>query len=162
MRATRLLTSALVLGLVAGCKDGSGPEDPTDGGNPPGEPVTVGLSCQAPAGGTTPCDLDLGNATGFRITLVSAECKARTTVVRLTKPTEEVLTDNGCHATVGRVWDFDAPSAPPKRVSLEITAAAERNSAQLRVEGSASPWTIQFEDGFDDDFNDIILRIETR
>lgn len=163
MLSSRLIASCLLLGLAAACK-----KDPTNpGDNPPPPPITVGMTCGTGTGTGTgtaiPCDIKLGNSAGFRVTLVSAECKATTTVVRVTKPTETTLTVDGCHQAAGSSWDFTVPpgTAPENNVAaLEITAAAERNSAQLQVEGTASPWTIRFEDGYDTDFNDIVLRID--
>jgi len=159
MTARRLLAASLLLGLVAACKkDSSSPEEPgTGGSNPP--PVTVGLTCGTASGTSIPCDLQLGSATKFRVTLVSTECGAPANVVRLTKPTEATLTADACHEAAGKYWEFTVPANSV--ASLSITGGEERSGPLLDVQGSASPWTLKYEDGYDTDYNDIVLRVET-
>jgi hypothetical protein len=149
MRVRRPFAACLV-GFAVACKD---PADPIE------EPVTVGMTCGTPSGTTIPCEIQLGSATSFRVTLVSSDCRALANVVRLTKPTEVVLTVNACGETAGRSWVFNV--AANSVAALAITGGQERSAPQLRVEGAASPWTIRYEDGFDADFDDIVLRVET-
>jgi len=160
MPARRQLAACLLLGLVVACKnDPSSPGEPGGGGVVTPPPVTVGLTCGAASGTSIPCDIQLGSATAFRVTLVSTECKALANVVRLTKPTEATLTTDACHETIGKFWDFTMSAN--SLAAISITGGEERSGPQLQVEGTTSPWTIRYEDGYDTDYNDIVLRIET-
>ena len=157
--APRLVAACLLLGLVVACrKDASGPGDGGPGGEDP-PTVTVGMTCATASGTTIPCEIQLGSATKFRVTLVSSECRATANVIRLTKPVEASLTADGCHEAAGKFWEFSVPANSV--AALEITGGQERASPQLSVQGATSPWTLLYEDGYDTDFNDIVLRIET-
>ena len=153
MRVRRLLAASLLIGAAAGCKDPATPPEEL----PP--PVTVGMTCGTPSGTTIPCEIQLGSATAFRVTLFSSECKALANVVHLTKPVDALLTVDACRETAGKFWEFTV--AANSSAALEITGGQERSGPQLRLEGTSSPWTVRYEDGFDDDFNDIVLIVET-
>jgi hypothetical protein len=153
MRVRHLLAAGLVLGAAAGCKDPATPPEEL----PP--PVTVGMTCGTPSGTTIPCEIQLGSATAFRVTLLSSECRALANVVHLTKPIDALLTVDACRETVGKFWEFTV--AANSSAALEIIGGQERNAPQLRVEGTGSPWTVRYEDGYDADFDDIILVVET-
>jgi hypothetical protein len=43
---------------------------------------------------------------------------------------------------------------------MEVESAASRGTPGLLVEGAYPKWTINFEDGSDTDFNDLILEVE--
>ncbi len=51
------------------------------------------------------------------------------------------------------------PFAAGTEISAEVIAPLLSNPPALRVEGSYPEWTIKYEDGDDDDFNDLIMTV---
>ncbi len=151
MRAPTLLL-ALVATVAAGC---SGADDPTR--------TTSNLSCQE-GGAWVPCTLTLTEAATFTITLVSRDCLATATEVQLTAPESVagVVVDNACNATPGQVWAYDddgAAFAPDTEIDMLFTSDQFADPPGVRVTGAFPEWTVNFEDGDDIDFNDVVLRV---
>jgi len=144
-------TICLVLLVLLGlsCKDPTAPE-----------PVRSVVSCSQPNGQLIQCDLLLEERGGFTITLTSRECQAEGNTLTLTKPIEQVLSDDACTAPVGGKWQFPGPYPVGTPVSLAIVSAKQRNPPSLLATGSYPRWTLTFEDGVDRDFDDLVLRLE--
>jgi hypothetical protein len=148
------LTLVLVIGLTLGC--GS---DSTSPSNPPGPPIDTKLTCSNPDGSVSECSLELGNAGGIDVTIQSTACKAADNKLHLLVPVDSVLTINGCALTAGTKWSFPGPFTAGTKVSLQVTSATLQFPPKLLVTGSYPTWTVTFEDGGDNDMNDIILQI---
>ncbi len=152
MRA-RLLLLPLVAVIAVAC---SGADDP--------ERVSSTLDCRAPGSGVAvPCTLILEETGGFVITLVSRECIATETQVSLTAPASVagVVIPDACTALPGSEYEYGAttPFTAGTEIDMEITSDQFASPPGIRVTGDYPQWTINFEDGFDQDFNDIILRV---
>lgn len=150
-------TQVPVLALLVALSACSGADDP--------ERVTSTLDCRPPGSGTAvPCSLTLQEPGGFRLTVVSVDCIARETVVTITSPESvagDVLT-NACEASPGETFDFDdngQPFAAGTVIDLVFTSDQFASPPGIRVTGDYPEWRINFEDGFDIDFNDLILTV---
>lgn len=124
------------------------------------EPVKSVLSCTQPNGRLIQCDLFLEQSGGFTLTLTSRECRAVGNTLSLTKPTTQLLSDDACSLPVGNEWRFPGPYPVGTAVSLEIVSAKEPHPSSLVATGSYPTWTLTFEDGFDQDFNDLVLQLQ--
>jgi hypothetical protein len=80
--------------------------------------------------------------------------------ITLTKPTVQLLSDDACTLPIGSQWGFPGPYPVGTPVSLEIVSAKQPNPPSLLATGSYPTWTLTFEDGFDQDLNDLVLRLE--
>jgi hypothetical protein len=124
------------------------------------------VECQNSSGQVIACDVQLEQAGGFSITLTSRSCDATNDEIRLDQPVSEVITSNGCNEPLGKVWAYGeaTPFAAGTAVSLVIIADQYNNPPGLRVtevQGSSPrAWRLDFEDGADQDFNDIELLLE--
>lgn len=135
-------------------------------GAPDPERVTSTLDCRPLGSGTAvPCTLTLQEPARFRLTVVSVDCIARETVVTITSPAAvagDVLT-NACSASAGETFDFEDNGAPfPAGTVIDMVFTSDQFASPpgIRVTGSfASGWQVNFEDGFDTDFNDLILAV---
>jgi hypothetical protein len=147
------LTAALLLALSA-CSG--------DGGNGPGTgvPVTSGLTCEQPGGTFQECQLVLSGASGFRVVLVSTSCVATGNTIRISQPVSGALTSNACYEPAGREFRFDGPFPAGTAIDLQIQSFEQANPAALRVAGAYPSWTLNFEDGADADFNDVVMTVE--
>ncbi len=130
-----------------------------DASTEPEQRITAELQCVGPTGQMFACELSLASAGGFQIELSSTSCQARGNTVRLTKPTAQVLTADGCYETSGREWTFTGPYAAGTEIGLEVEAVRFDHLPTLRVTGAYPTWQIEFEDGFDDDFDDLVLNV---
>jgi hypothetical protein len=124
-------------------------------------PTLIGLECTQPDGSLQECDLILAEAGGFRVTLLSTECMVSGNAVRITKPavTDPVLTADGCAESPGVLGEFPGPFAAGTPVSIQIESAKAGGNAGLRAVGQFPEWTVEFEDGGDSDFDDLVLLI---
>ncbi len=147
-----VLTFAIAL-LAVSCKGAEG------GGTGPGDRDIATLQCVGPTGRLFQCELRLTNAGGFEVELASNACEAEGNTLRLTKPSQQTLTANGCYETEGTKWTFAGPFPAGTAISLEVEAARLHNPPTLRVTGSYPQWRIEFEDGFDTDYDDMILMV---
>jgi hypothetical protein len=156
----RVLTSlalAAVVGLNVGCSsDSAGPSDP------PGPPVvTDKFTCDSGLN----CTLKLASSGGFKIAVTGSDCVANDNKLELSSPVDSVLTRNGCSLKAGDEWTFPGPYDAGTVVALKVTSAKLKYDPQLRVtqlaSGAYPSWHVKFEDGGDQDFNDIELDIIT-
>ena len=141
--------SLLCLVLPAACKD--------DGDDLAGPPVTTPLECGQV--GATDCGLPLDAQASFTVTIASIDCEAHNNKIRVTSPVSDELTDDACYEAVGKSWSFDGPYAAGSELNFEIESRQLRNAASLRASGTYPTWTLTFEDGGDQDFNDIVLQV---
>lgn len=127
----------------------------------PKPPVVSQLTCADPGGTISNCTLDLTTAGGFTITLTRNECAATGNVLYLTSPVADTLSTDACHATRGTVWTFGTPPlAAGTQIGISIQSPQLTNPPALRVEGAYPTWTVNFEDGADSDFNDLVLTVQ--
>jgi hypothetical protein len=153
-RLTRsLLTTLLFTLVVAACKGGDG------GGTGPEPRTTATLQCVGPTGQLFICDLELTSAGGFEVELLGSACQAHGNTLRLTKPSAQTLTEDGCYAPAGTKWTFAGPFNAGTKVGMEVEAAELEHAPVLRVTGAYPEWHIEFEDGFDADFDDLRLAV---
>jgi len=146
--AVAVLLAAVALGA---CRD-----DPLG-------PRLIGLECEQPDGSLQECELVLEEAGGFRVTLVSTECFVTGNTVRVLTPAvdEPVLTSDGCTEPPGVIGDFAGPFDAGTAVSIQIESAraGSGSTAALRASGEYPDWLVEFEDGGDSDFDDLVLEI---
>ena len=153
MRAKTLWLSLLALSGAVTLAACSGADDPPR--------VTSGLECEAPGGGVSSCVLTLPEPGGFTITLVSSSCDALNNELRLMSPAEATLTTDACREDAGTVWDYTSTVYPTgTEISLEVDSDQFAGEPGLRVTGTYPSWTIRFEDGYDTDFDDLVLRVD--
>ena len=121
------------------------------------------LNCKNANGQSISCDVTLAAAGGFTLSVLSTSCVATNDEIRLVKPVEQVLTADGCNVTQGTSWSFGlAPDAPfPAGTVVNLVMSADQINAppSLRIDGTQSPWRLIFEDGGDQDYNDVILQL---
>jgi hypothetical protein len=123
--------------------------------------VTSQLECDTGGGQTSQCTLTLTDPAGYRITLTNGNCDALNTEIRLVSPIRVPLTTDACRATVGTVWDYSTPINPAgTEINLEIDSDQFANPPSLRVTGAYPSWEVSFEDGYDIDFNDVVLTVQ--
>jgi hypothetical protein len=127
-------------------------KDATD----PGEPIVTALSCDN-GSDQVACTLDLQAPAGFKVRLESSDCRAHGNIFRITAPIEETLFTDGCYETVGKETTYAGPFPTGTSISAEVIAPNLGNAPSLLVTGEYPEWTLKFEDGEDDDHNDLIL-----
>ncbi len=140
---------ALLVTLSACAEDPAAPE----------EPIITSLSCadaEAP-GGFVACTLELLQPAGFKVQLTSRDCRAHGNVFRITAPVVDTLFKDGCYSAVGRDIEHVGPFPAGTSISAEVIAPMLNHPPALRVTGSYPEWTLTFEDGEDDDFNDLVM-----
>lgn len=101
--------------------------------------------------------LDLPSS--FTITLVERECAAPVNTVTVVSPTNSELTGTMCQEPVGTEWTFTGPYDSGEAIILEFIAAYNNYSPAIILSGSFPSWDAWFEDGYDQDFDDFLLRI---
>jgi hypothetical protein len=124
------------------------------------------VECRNSSGQVIACDVQLEQAGGFSITLTGRSCDATNNEIRLEQPVSETITTDGCNEALGTVWSYGTttPFAAGTAVNLVIVADQFNNPPGLRVTevtgSSPTAWRLDFEDGADQDFNDIVLLLE--
>jgi hypothetical protein len=131
---------------------------------------TEPTECRNSAGQVIDCDIRLEEAGGFSLTLVGRSCDALNNEILIDQPTvpDPVVTTNGCNEPIGTQWDYGTttPFAAGTAINIVIVADEYANPPGLRVTelpaalGSLTSWRLDFEDGADQDFNDIVLLLE--
>jgi PKD repeat protein len=127
----------------------------------PKNPVVTQLSCvdgSAP-GGFVACTLKLEQEAGFKVVLNSSSCEAHGNVFRTTAPVGATLTDDGCYEESGKQLVFAGPFSSGTEIGAEVVAPLLANPPKLRVDGEYPVWTLTYEDGADEDFNDMHLTL---
>jgi len=151
MRVQPLLLPILALSFgftLAAC---SGADDPPR--------VTTPLECDTGGGNTSECVLTLPAPASFKITLVSRSCDAINNEIKLTSPEVATLTEDACRTNVGEEWNYPTIYPTGTEIGLEVMSDQFANPPGLRVSGTYPSWTVSFEDGYDTDFNDIVLTV---
>ncbi len=128
----------------------------------------AGLQCRdATTGGFASCTLHTTHGTGLRITLVSHNCTARGNTLHLITPVDTVLFTDGCRVLIdntSNVYNIPGPFPIGTAVQAEILSGSPHQTSPpaVHVEGTVSPWTLNFDDGEDtpQDFNDLVLTLE--
>lgn len=127
-------------------------------GDPPR--VTTGLRCDAGGGQTQQCTLVLTAPAGYTITLTTNSCDAINDEIDLTSPVSAVLTTDACREPNGRLWDYSTPINPAgTEINIVFSSDQFANPPGTQVTGAYPSWTVNFEDGGDADFNDVVLTI---
>jgi PKD repeat protein len=125
------------------------------------DPVVASLSCvdaSAP-GGFVACKLKLTEPAGYKVTLVSSSCDAHGNLFRVVEPVVDTLTVDGCYEATATEILRAGPFPANTEISAEIVAPLLVNPPRLRVTGSYPEWTLEFEDGADSDFDDLVLTV---
>jgi hypothetical protein len=150
MRLLRLPLALAALVALGACKN-------------PNEPKVVStttLKCVQPGGGTVGCDITIpDNASKVRITLVSHDCAAHGDIISISEPAATTITTDACYESVPKSIEIPGPFTSA-HLAMKVTSELITNSPELRVTGSSPNWTINFEDGGDQDFNDAVLTVE--
>jgi len=144
--------SAAVLPLLAGAckKDPTGPKTVT----------TTEFKCVQPSGGAIGCEITIpSGATKLRVTMTSHDCDAHGNTISIVSPAQQTLTTDACYETLPKTVEIAAPFSVAK-FSMKVTSTLILNPPELHVSGASPTWTIGFEDGGDQDFNDAILTVE--
>lgn len=124
-------------------------------------PAVTSLSCvdaSAP-GGFVACTLRLEEEAGFKVVLNSSSCEAHGNLFRITAPVTGTLTSDGCYDQDGKELVFAAAFPAGTEISAEVVAPVLDNPPQLRVSGSYPEWVLTFEDGVDQDFDDLVMTL---
>jgi PKD repeat protein len=127
----------------------------------PKEPVVTSLQCVNPdaPGGFIACTLKLEQEAGFKVVLDASSCEAHGNIFRTTVPVGGTLTDDGCYERIGKQLVFAGPFAAGTEIAAEMVAPMLASPPKLTVQGAYPVWTLTYEDGFDSDFNDMILTL---
>ena len=124
-------------------------------------PAVTSLSCvdgSAP-GGFVSCTLRLEQEAGFKVVMNSSNCEAHGNLFRITAPNPGTLTSDGCYEVDGKQLVFAAAFPAGTEISAEVVAPVLDNPPQLRVSGSYPEWTLTYEDGVDQDFDDMVMTL---
>jgi hypothetical protein len=124
-------------------------------------PAITSLSCvdaSAP-GGFVACTLRLEQEAGFKVVLTSSNCDAHGNLFRVTAPIAGTLTTDGCYEQAGKQLVFSAPFPAGTEISAEVVAPQLQNPPRLRVSGNYPEWVLTFEDGVDQDFDDMVMTL---
>jgi hypothetical protein len=127
----------------------------------PKAPIVTSLSCvdgTAP-GGFVACTLKLEAEAGFKVVLNSSSCEAHGNIFRTTAPISGNLTEDGCYEQNGKQLIFNGPFAAGTEIGAEVVAPRLANPPRLQVSGEYPVWTLTYEDGADEDFNDLQLTL---
>ena len=124
-------------------------------------PVITSLTCLdgSPEGNYVACTLILEHEAGFKVVLNSASCEAHGNTFRITGPVQQTLTTDGCYDRIGKQLTSSAAWPAGTPISAEVVAPMLQNPPQLRVSGSYPQWQLTFEDGVDQDFNDLVMTL---
>ncbi len=118
------------------------------------------LRCQQPGSDQyVACDLILQERAGLEIVLQSRACMAQGNTVRITSPVRQVLTEDGCTVPAGTMWTINGVFDAGTRVAMEVEAPRLQFPADMRVQGAWPEWTLYYEDGADDDYDDLIMLV---
>jgi hypothetical protein len=93
------------------------------------------------------------------VVLNSVSCDAHGNLFRITSPVTRTLTSDGCYDQAGKELVFAAAFPAGTEISAEVVAPVLQNPPQLRVSGTYPEWVLTYEDGVDQDFNDLIMTL---
>jgi len=86
-------------------------------------------------------------------------CEAHGNLFRITAPVIDTLTTDGCYDEEGKELVFEGPFPAGTKISAEAQAPPLKKAPSLKVEGSYPEWTLHFEDGVDNDFDDLTFTL---
>jgi PKD repeat protein len=124
-------------------------------------PAVTSLTCvdgSAPGGFVT-CTLRLEQEAGFKVVLESTSCDAHGNQFRITAPVTGTLTNDGCYDEVGKQLVFAAAFPAGTEISAEVVAPLLNDPPRLRVSGNYPEWILTYEDGVDEDFDDLVMKL---
>lgn len=150
MRQPLVCTVAVAAILAAACDSG------------PKNPIVTGLCGETGSTAECPAIPESVNEAYFTITLESTSCTAKGTAIRVTAPVSQKLTDDGCYETSGKSWNVgSASSGYPAGTQLNFSITSEETGSppSFHLVGAYPDWTVEFEDGGDNDFNDVVLKV---
>lgn len=130
--------------------------------NGPKNPIETGLCNEAGSTADCPATPDSVALAYFTITLTSTSCTAKGTTIQVTAPVTQKLTDDGCSEDQGMSWNVgSATSGFPGGTQLNFSIISDETNSppSFRLQGAYPDWSIQFEDGGDTDFNDVVLAV---
>jgi hypothetical protein len=110
-------------------------------------------------GGFVACTLRLEQEAGFKVVLNSMSCEAHGNLFRVTAPVVMTLTEDGCYDRPGKQMTSAGAFPAGTEISAEVVAPRLVNPPQLRVSGSYPEWVLKYEDGVDEDFNDLTMTL---
>jgi PKD repeat protein len=125
------------------------------------QPAVTSLTCvdgTAP-GGFVACTLRLQEEAGFKVVLDATNCEAHGNLFRITAPVTGTLTSDGCYDQAGKEIVFAAAFPAGTEISAEVVAPVLKDRPQLRVSGSYPQWLLRYEDGVDQDFDDLVMTV---
>jgi len=125
------------------------------------EQAVTSLTCAdgAAPGGFVTCKLRLEEPSGFKVVLDSSSCEAHGNVFRITEPVADTLTVDGCYENDGKEIHFAGPFPAGTDIAAEVIAPLLANPPALRVTGAYPEWTLNYEDGVDTDFDDLVMTV---
>ncbi len=103
------------------------------------------------------CTLSLDQSSGLTIELTRSSCKAQNNTVRLKQPVDQILTSNACAEPVPMTWRVPGPFPTSTQIGFEVQSAKYDREPSLIVAGTHPKWTVTFEDGYDNDFDDLVF-----
>ena len=123
--------------------------------------VVTSLTCAdaTSPGGFVACKLRLEEPSGYKVVLNSSSCTAHGNVFRITEPLAQTLTDDGCYEAAGTEIQAAGPFPAGTEIAAEVIAPLLANPPALRVSGSYPVWTLNYEDGVDTDFDDLVMTV---
>jgi hypothetical protein len=127
----------------------------------PKPPVVTSLQCVNPdaPGGFIACTLKLEEEAGFKVVLDASSCEAHGNIFRTTVPVGGTLTEDGCYERIGKQLVFAGPFTAGTEIAAEMIAPLLASPPKLTVSGAYPVWTLTYEDGYDSDFNDMLLTL---
>jgi PKD domain len=124
-------------------------------------PAVASLSCESPSapGGFVSCKLTLTEPAGYKVVLTSTSCEAHGNLFRITEPVVDTLTTDGCYEGAGSEILRAGPYPAGTEIDAEVIAPLLQNAPRLKVTGGYPEWVLEFEDGGDQDFNDLVMTL---
>lgn len=124
-------------------------------------PAVTSLTCvnaSAP-GGFVACTLRLEEEAGFKVVLDAHNCEAHGNLFRITAPVNDTLTTDGCYEQLGKQVASAGAFPAGTEISAEVVAPMLAFPPRLQVSGSYPEWVLTYEDGVDEDFDDLIMTV---
>jgi hypothetical protein len=95
---------------------------------------------------------------GFELEVVGTSCAAQGNTVTVVEPVTGTLTTNGC-ADLGATFREDGPFDAGTEIRLAFRSGYTGGTGDVRVTGGYPEWRVAFEDGYDADYNDLVVAV---